>query len=745
MPLSDFHSRDELVMDSLGITSLCNGGSPPDKLSNGCFINDPIAKSCSLVGNILPVDKVGNGHVEPSGTMQMELISVSTPCSSQLDNDSAVRYVPNEGESRCGWGTFTPGFLQVFNTPRGALFFLCCASLLQGMVVNGLVNTVITSIERRFDMHSYQSGLIASTYDIASCSFLALVSYFGGTGHKPRWLGTGVLFMALGSFTFAMPHFISPLYTPTGVSEHATCAATLSNVNASFAHATGTCQGPSSDLSRYRYIFMLGQFLHGAGATPLYTLGVTYLDENVKTTCSSVYIGTFYTAAILGPAVGYFLGGISLMHFTNPRFKVLLNPESTQWVGAWWVGFLVAGAATGLISIPIAGFPRHLPGSERYMAMQASRSFQSPRRTKESPKFSATIRDLPRAAATLLQNRTFVSLCLAGATEATLISSISTFGPKFLESQFNLSASRAATIFGYLVLPAGGGGTFLGGFVVNRFKLSCQDIIRFCACFAFVCLFCILVFLVQCPNAPFAGITVSYQANSSFRQHDNSSFVDPLVSSCNTNCSCTHSTYNPVCGTDQITYYSPCHAGCRSVYQTHPKTYVNCTCIVANEDGSAVHGQAAAGKCQGSCSTLPLFLLFFFFVIFFTFFCSIPALMATLRCVPDGQRSFALGLQWIVVRALGGIPGPIAFGSFIDRTCQLWQKDCGELGACHLYHNAAMSNSTLLLGISYKLLSISFFLAARWFYLRREDTPSASSGSSDSTDSPCTPQLARTP
>lgn len=48
----------------------------------------------------------------------------------------------------------------------------------------------------------------------------------------------------------------------------------------------------------------------------------------------------------------------------------------------------------------------------------------------------------------LLKNPTFIFLCLAGATEATLIAGMSTFGPKFLESQFSLSASEAATLFG---------------------------------------------------------------------------------------------------------------------------------------------------------------------------------------------------------------------------------------------------------------------------------------------------------
>ena len=35
-----------------------------------------------------------------------------------------------------------------------------------GFVINGLVNVVITSIERRFGLQSTQTGLIASSYDI---------------------------------------------------------------------------------------------------------------------------------------------------------------------------------------------------------------------------------------------------------------------------------------------------------------------------------------------------------------------------------------------------------------------------------------------------------------------------------------------------------------------------------------------------------------------------------------------------
>lgn len=56
------------------------------------------------------------------------------------------------------------------------------------MVVNGFVNVVITTIERRFGLRSSQTGLIAGGYDIASFLLLVPVSYLGGRSKasKPR-------------------------------------------------------------------------------------------------------------------------------------------------------------------------------------------------------------------------------------------------------------------------------------------------------------------------------------------------------------------------------------------------------------------------------------------------------------------------------------------------------------------------------------------------------------------------------
>ena len=104
--------------------------------------------------------------------------------------------------------------LNVFRGPKWFLVFLSVAAFMQGLCINGFVNVVITSIERRFGLQSTQTGMIASSYDIGSLVIMIPVSYLGSRAgaSKPRWIGLGLLCMALGSLVWTLPHFASPAY-----------------------------------------------------------------------------------------------------------------------------------------------------------------------------------------------------------------------------------------------------------------------------------------------------------------------------------------------------------------------------------------------------------------------------------------------------------------------------------------------------------------------------------------------------
>lgn len=44
--------------------------------------------------------------------------------------------------------------------------------------------------------------------------------------------------------------------------------------------------------------------------------------------------------------------------------SVTISPKDVQWVGAWWLGYLIAGVISVLAGIPFWFLPKHLPKPE---------------------------------------------------------------------------------------------------------------------------------------------------------------------------------------------------------------------------------------------------------------------------------------------------------------------------------------------------------------------------------------------
>ena len=76
------------------------------------------------------------------------------------------------------------------------------------------------------------------------------------------------------------------------------------------------------------------------------------------------------------------------------------------------------------------------------------------------------------------------------------------------------------------------------------------------------------------------------------------------------------------------------------------------------------------------------------------------SLLNILRCVPDNKRAFATGMQYLFMKTLGLLPGPLLFGHFVDNSCKLWQNTCGEKGRCFVYDVDEMSNTLLTFGLT---------------------------------------------
>ncbi|NXK69864.1 SO4C1 protein, partial [Sylvietta virens] len=618
-------------------------------------------------------------------------------------------------EGPCGWGPCKPRALQFCNNPKGYLVAYSLLAIFQGIVVNGLINISISTIEKRYELNSSLTGLISASYDIAFCVLSLFVSYFGERGHKPRWLAFSAFMLGLGSLVFSLPHFSSGKYQ-YGAKLEDTCQTT----ETTFANATCS-PSTNSSFHKYLYVFIFGQLLLGVGGTPLYTLGTAFIDDSVPKHMSSLYIGIGYAMSLLGPAIGYVLGGQLLKVYIDiqiPKRQDItytkVDQDDPRWLGAWWIGFLACFFAIWLLIIPFSCFPKHLPGTAKIQAEKISETHDDGSQVLvQANNIGQSFKDFPMALMILLRNPVLMSLIIASSSEALVATGFATFLPKFIENQFGKSSSFSATLGGLVLIPAAALGQVISGVLVSKCKMSCKGIIKFMISTCSVALILNTVFLfAKCGNEPFAGVSETYNGTGTLHN---------LTAPCNANCKCLRSMYYPICGSDEVQYFSPCFAGCASyIFNNMKKTYHNCSCIgkAKRENGSEgfLH-EAVPGKCPTKCKFLPLFLTFFFFAVVFTFMATTPTTVAILRCVPDKQRSFALGVQLVFLRLLGTIPGPILFGVAIDNSCTLWDiNECETKGACWVYDNERMA--LLLMGISAacKIITIIFVIIAVYFY-----------------------------
>ena len=165
------------------------------------------------------LDKMTGGALGLEGRDQnLELMAAVQTLEQQGRRKSGPREEEEESEeedysSECGYLGCKPACAQPLASIKAFVLLLSVLVTLQQALSSGYLNSVITTIEKRYEIPSSISGIVASMYEVGNVGTIIFVSYLGSRRHIPLFIGTGALLMGFGSLLFSFPHFLSSAYS----------------------------------------------------------------------------------------------------------------------------------------------------------------------------------------------------------------------------------------------------------------------------------------------------------------------------------------------------------------------------------------------------------------------------------------------------------------------------------------------------------------------------------------------------
>ncbi|CAG2110000.1 unnamed protein product [Medioppia subpectinata] len=666
-------------------------------------------------------------------------------------NAAFLQLVSDDREYSCGLCSIRPKWLQRFANKQTFLAIFCLTSVLQGMYYTYFVS-VLTTIEKLYQIQSKTTGMIMSATEIGQIGGALLLTYYGGHGHRPKWIACGMLIFAFASILCSTPHYLfgsdvgatdsslTPFTsssmdsleslnsaklreynTKLCVSQWPSYAAGLSSLTS---HTTSISESPffrtntsstnwgsngepmnwsannqsvskcdrkeiinnkSRITNTVLSIFFVSLLLIGIGATAVNTLGIPYIDDNVAPKESPLYFGTSS-----------------------------LTPNDPQWIGAWWLGVFIVGTSLALTSFPMMVFPRRLPQPdpssychiqqqnnliEQQKLLMATTNGKFKHQLNSSDQNNSTnitidkqlsetldteialilknnrkngkpsLKDFPTAMKRLLRNDILLCRTASSVLHILPIAGLYTFLPKYLESQFQLTATKANMISGMAGIFVMGIGIFASGSFMRKYKPNARFVARWIALAALLyAIGMVILMFLGCPLNNFVGLNVDSE------NHENTSLL-----SCSEECSCPTGQYSPICTSTGVTYLSPCLAGCTSVNSSNNEfIYSKCKCLAPNVT-------AKNGSCPLECNNLVWYIVIFSFFVLIHSTSEVGSMLLTLRCVDPQDKAMALGLISFAIGLFGNVPCPIIYGAVVDSACLFWEGDCGKRGACRVY------------------------------------------------------------
>ncbi|XP_005176679.1 solute carrier organic anion transporter family member 74D [Musca domestica] len=646
-----------------------------------------------------------------------------------------LKEMPLTEDTTCGFGCVKGSFLQRFANQTSYVIIYGLVGCVFSMT-NSYFHGTISTLEKRFKIPSRNTGMIMIGNDLSQVLCSAVLGYYAGKKHRPRWMGFGLLTLIAFCMLTVTPHFIY------GPGEDALSLTKeyggVSDINISMQDleeqrkkilcrndGTGVeCEVREGSLLPQILLF-IAQFVAGVGGSLYYSLGVSYMDDNTEKAKAPAMLSISYFFGLLGPSLGYTLASLCLRVYIAPNLTPIINMRDSRWLGAWWMGWLITAGLLFFFGLFMFMFPKELP-------MTAARRKAQNLRAKEE-NMGVSVEQIQRKTSFMDMLKTFKLFYKSKIIRCNILSNTFyffgytpywIFTAKYIEIQYRQSASTSSMATGTVALVFSAVGVLLSGVVISKFKPSARYLAAWNILVDIVTLTGMIIYI-------FIGCAAN---DNSLINNPNESVLNTTLS-CNSVCHCDYVRYMPVCGEDQRTYISPCHAGCKGEYMDAKgvKSYYDCSCIptvsnhtlntnplfelvtMADLNNSTMNGnnlslgtggQAMAGACPVNCSNQFIsFLVVMCTIKFFAATGRAANMLITMRSVAPENKSALMGFGMMFISLVCFVPGPILFGWIFDKNCLVWGKTCTNKGNCWLYDSANLRLSLNVVGIFFITIS----------------------------------------
>ena len=296
----------------------------------------------------------------PTTTTTMTTTTTKPTMMMKMDDNedlppSSTKNNGNNEDFSCGIFNWHPHCLQRFANKKCFLTLFCLTSILQGVYYTYFVS-VLTTIEKLYQIQSRTIGMVMSSTEIGQISGALLLTYYGGQGHRPRWIATGMLMFACAALLCSTPHYLfgsqqSKNMITVDDNDDGTTSISLSSVTIPMCMINSSitidqmeiCSEKSDSIQQHSRminfilaIFFMSLLMIGLGTTAVNTLGIPYIDDNVAPKESPLYFGITIGVRIFGPVCGFLLGSVCTgIPVQFPFGTSDLQPNDPNWIGAW--------------------------------------------------------------------------------------------------------------------------------------------------------------------------------------------------------------------------------------------------------------------------------------------------------------------------------------------------------------------------------------------------------------------------